>query len=125
MHFVYNSNSIILFFAPCGSGRGLAPYQDHPERYSNFYRLYIKFQLCGNWLWTWTSCLEIVFQEQSYSRLHSGWSLALDHFRGDIDDPCCIIADFRGVIADPCGVVVIPEAIGGSAVADAAMPIVP
>ena len=31
------------------------------------------------------------------------------------------IADFWGVIADPCGVVAIPEAIGGRAVADAAI----
>ena len=32
--------------------------------------------------------LEIVFQEESYSSLHSGWSLAWDHFRILIDDPC-------------------------------------
>ena len=64
--------------------------------------------------------LEFFFQEQSYSSLHSGRSLARDHVRGDIDDPCGaivdfygIIADFCGVIADPCGVVAIPEAIGG------------
>ena len=82
--------------------------------------------------------LEFVFQEQSYSSLHSGRSLAWDHVLGDIDDPCGIIADFYGVIADfcgviadfcgviadPCGVVAIPEAIGVRAVADAAMPIV-
>ena len=55
--------------------------------------------------------LEIVFQEQSYSSLHSGRGLAWDHFRGDIDDPCGIIADFCGVIADPCGVT-IPKVIG-------------
>ena len=36
--------------------------------------------------------LEFVFQEQSYSSLHSGWSLAWDHFRGDINDPCGVIA---------------------------------
>ena len=57
---------------------------------------------------------EIVFQEQSYSCLHSddsGWSLAWDHFRSDIDDPCSIIAD-------PCDVT-IPEAIGGRALTDA------
>ena len=54
---------------------------------------------------------EIVFQEQSYSHLHSasGQSLAWDHFRGDIDDPCGIVADFCRVIADPCGVVAIPD----------------
>ena len=64
--------------------------------------------------------LEFVFQEQTYSSLHSGRSFAWDHIRGDIDDPCgviadfCgVIADFCGVIADPCGVVAIPEAIGG------------
>ena len=62
--------------------------------------------------------LELFSQEQSYSSLHSGWSLTWDHVRGDIDDPCSAIADFCGVIADPCGVVVIPEAIGGRAVAD-------
>ena len=58
------------------------------------------------------SPLEIFFQEQSYSSLHSGWSLAWDHVRGDIDNPCCAIADFCGVIADPYGVVAIPGAIG-------------
>ena len=82
--------------------------------------------------------LEFFFQEQSYSSLHSGRSLARDHVRGDIDDPCgaiadfcgviadfCgVIADFCGVIADPCGVVAIPVAIGGPAGADAATPIV-
>ena len=62
--------------------------------------------------------LELVFQEQSYSGLHSGQSLAWGHFRGDIDDPCSVIADFCVVIADPCGIVVIPEAISGRAVAD-------
>ena len=55
------------------------------------------------------SPLEFFFQEQSYSSLHSGQSLAWDHVRGD---PCGAIADFYGVIADPCGVVVIHEAIG-------------
>ena len=64
------------------------------------------------------SSLEIVFQKQSYSSLHSGWSLASDHIRGYIDDPCGIIADFCGVIADHCYVVTIPEVIGGCAVAD-------
>ena len=54
--------------------------------------------------------LEFFFQEQSYSSLHSGRSLAWDHIRGDIDNPCGAIADFCGVIADPCGVVAIPEA---------------
>ena len=34
----------------------------------------------------------------------SGWSLAWDHF--------------RGVIVDPCGVIMIPDAIGGFAVTD-------
>ena len=42
--------------------------------------------------------LEFVFQEQSYSHLHSGQSLAWDHFLGDIADPCSVIADFCGVI---------------------------
>ena len=58
--------------------------------------------------WHRISPLEIVFQEQSYSCLHSGLSLAWDHFRGDIDDPCGIIADFCGVIADQCGVIADP-----------------
>ena len=66
--------------------------------------------------------LEFVFREQSYSSLHSGWSLAWDHVRGDIDDPCGAITDFFGVIADPCGVVAIPEAIGGCTVADRCAP---
>ena len=48
--------------------------------------------------------LEFVFQEQSYSSLHSGRSLAWDHVCGDIDDPSGVIADFCGVIANPCGV---------------------
>ena len=61
--------------------------------------------------------LEFFFQEQSYSSLLSGRSLAWDHVRGDIDDPCGAIADF-------CGVIAIPEAIGGCAGADAATPIV-
>ena len=55
--------------------------------------------------------LEYVFQEQSHSSLHSGRSLAWDHVCGDIDDPCCIIAN-------PCDVVAIPEVIGGCAFAD-------
>ena len=63
--------------------------------------------------------LEFLFQEQSYSSLHSGRSLAWDHVRTDIDDPCGTIADFCGVIADPCGVVVIPEAISGRRCGDA------
>ena len=75
---------------------------------------------------------EIVSQLQSYSSLHSEQSLACDHFHGDIDDPCDIIAYFCRVIADPCGViadpccvVTIPDAIGGhGGVADAAVPIV-
>ena len=46
--------------------------------------------------------LEIVFQEQSYSSLDSGQSLAWDHFGSVIADPCGIIADICGVIADPC-----------------------
>ena len=61
------------------------------------------------------SPLEFFFQEQSYSSLHSGWSLPRDHVRGDIDDPCGAIVDFCGVIADPCSVDVIPEAICGRA----------
>ena len=64
--------------------------------------------------------LEFYFQEQSYSSLHSGRTLAWDYVRGDIDYPCGTIADFcgvntdfSGVIVDLCGVVTIPEAIGG------------
>ena len=68
--------------------------------------------------------LEFFFQEQSYSSLHSGRSLAWDHVRGDIDDPCGAIADFCGVIADFCEVIAIPEAIDGRAGTDAATPIV-
>ena len=49
--------------------------------------------------------LEFFLQEQSYSSLHSGRSLAWDHVRGDTDDPCGAIADFCGVVADPCGAV--------------------
>ena len=68
--------------------------------------------------------LEFFFQEQSYSSLHLGRSLAWDHVRGDIDDPCGAIADFCGVIANFCGVIAIPEAIDGRAGTDAATPIV-
>ena len=66
------------------------------------------------------SPLEFVFQEQSYSSLHSGRSLAWNHVRADIDDPCGVIADFCeviddpcSVITDPCCVVAITEVIGG------------
>ena len=45
--------------------------------------------------------LEFVFQEQSCCCLHSGRSLAWDHVRGDIDDPCGAMADFCSVIANP------------------------
>ena len=58
--------------------------------------------------------LEFFLQEQSYSSLHSGQSLAWDHVRGDIDDPCSAIADYCGVIADPGGVIAIPEALSRS-----------
>ena len=62
---------------------------------------------------------EIVFQEQSYSSLHSPSSLAWDHLCGKIANPCEVIADYCRVISNPCGVVVIPETIGGCPVADA------
>ena len=77
------------------------------------------------------SPLEFFFQEQSYSSLNSGRSLAWDHVRGDIDDPCGAIANFCGVIADFCGVIAVlcgPAALSRSlrrsAAADAATPIV-
>ena len=56
-------------------------------------------------------CLHLcqVQQEQSYSSLHSGQSLAWDHVRSNINDPCGVIANFCRAIADPCGVVAIPE----------------
>ena len=41
--------------------------------------------------------------EQNYLSLHSGQSLAWDHFRNVIVDPCGIVANPCGVIADPCG----------------------
>ena len=68
--------------------------------------------------------LEFFFQEQSYSSLHSGRSLAWDHVRGDIDDPCGAIADFCRVIADPCGPAALTRSLRRSAAADAATPIV-
>ena len=78
----------------------------------------------------WTP-LQFIFQEQSYSSLQYGRSLAWDYFRGDIDDPCGIITDFCGIITDPCsiivnthGVVAIPEAIGSCEVTDVAMLII-
>ena len=51
--------------------------------YSAFRRgqAFLSALLC-NW------AFEIVFQEQSYSSLQSGWNLALDHFRCVIADPC-------------------------------------
>ena len=61
----------------------------------------------------------IFFQEQSYSSLHLGQSLAWNHVSIDIVDPYGAIADFCGVIADSCGVVAIPEAIGGRRCDDA------
>ena len=67
----------------------------------------------------WLAPLEFFFQEQSYSSLHLGRSLAWDHVRGDIDDPCDAIADFCGVIADFSGVIAISEAIGGRRCGDA------
>ena len=52
--------------------------------------------------------MEIVFQEQTYSSLHSGQSLAWDDFSGVIDDPCSIIdiSGWREVSGDigDCGV---------------------
>ena len=70
------------------------------------------FMLCKHLPSTHGAPLEFFFQEQSYSSLHSGQSLAWDHIHGDIDDPCGAIADFCGVIADFCGVIAISEAIG-------------
>ena len=67
-----------------------------------------------------TSPLEFFFQEQSYSSLHSGLSLAWDHVRSDINDTYGAIADFCEIIT----VGAIPEAIFGSMVADATTPIV-
>ena len=66
--------------------------------------------------------LEFFFQEQSYSSLHSGRSLAWDHVRGDTDDPCGAIADFCGVVADFCAVFADPcgaVTIGGRRCDDA------
>ena len=54
------------------------------------------------------SPLEVFFQEQSYSSLHLGWSLAWDHFRCDIANPCGVIANFCRVIANPCSVITNP-----------------
>ena len=54
--------------------------------------------------------LEIIFQEQSYSSLHSRQSFAWDHFRGDIANPCSVSVDFCAVIADRCGVIAIHKA---------------
>ena len=97
--------------------------QDQPKRNSYFSGLYIK--CLGQAIMdpleiifqeqsysSLHSGMEFLFQEQSYSSLHSGWSLACDHFRGDIDDPCSVIADFYGVIADFCGVITYPCGIG-------------
>ena len=52
-----------------------------------------------------TCCTSQGDPDSSFPYGHSGWSLAWDHFRGSIDDPCGVIADFRGVIADFRGVI--------------------
>ena len=81
----------------------------------------------GNRGMTVEAPLEFFFQEQSYSSLHSGRSLAWDHVCSDTDDPCGAIADFCGVVADFCGVVADPcsaAAIGGRAGADETTPFV-
>ena len=57
--------------------------------------------------------LEFLFQEQSYSSLHSGQSLVWDHVRGNKDNQCGTINDFCDDFSDPCGIVAIPEALGG------------
>ena len=44
----------------------------------------------STYYWYLPTGLETVFQEQSYSRLHSGWSLAWDHFHGNIDIQTCM-----------------------------------
>ena len=56
--------------------------------------------------------LEIVFQEQSYSSLHSGQSTAWDRFRG-------IIANPGALSPIPVVLSLIPAAIRDSAGADA------
>ena len=55
---------------------------------------------------------EIVFHYQSYSSLHSGRSLAWDHFCGNNDDPCGVIVDFCVLSAISVELSPIPEAIG-------------
>ena len=54
-----------------------------------------------NGLW---APLEIVFQKQSYSSLHSGQSLAWDNFRCVIANPCsdCAIGYSAGTDAERC-----------------------
>ena len=61
--------------------------------------------------------------------LHSGQSLAWDHFHGIIADPCGIIADPCGIIADPCSIITDPCSNGRSLmwrleIVQALMPIV-
>ena len=75
------------------------------------YIVHYSKSLCGCFIHA-NAPSEIIFEEQSYSSLHSGRSLEWDHFRGDIADFCGIIANFCGVIADPCDVT-IPEVISG------------
>ena len=95
-----------------------------PFKYVEDVRLIIKRKIhTGVWLnrdvtYQWAH-LKVVFLEQSYSSVHSGWNLAWDHFHGDIADPCGIIADSCCIIPDPCSVVAIPEAISSHTVADA------
>ena len=69
------------------------------------------------YIYIYISPLEFVFQEQSYSSLYSGRSLAWDHGCGDIDVP---------VAPSPISaeLLPIPEVIGGHAVADMATLIV-
>ena len=47
-----------------------------------------------------SSPLKFVFQEQSYSSLHSGQSLAWDHVCCDIDNPCGTIAELLPIFAE-------------------------
>ena len=53
-----------------------------------FLHRFLLSSITGNWLnWLWPP-VETVFQEQNYSSLHSGRSLAWDHFRSIIGNSC-------------------------------------
>ena len=99
-----NIYTCFLSLLMTGEGRGQWPWlfrrpqqvQGHILWGWNFINYPQKLLYLSGWSWFQFSIpawppLEFFFQEQSYSRLHSGRSLAWDHVRGVIADPCGIV----------------------------------